>query len=163
MRRALALAEQGLREGELPIGSVVVLDDAVVAEAFWRGDPERGVLGHPELLALLEADRSIGRRRREATLYTTLEPCLMCMGAAMSFFLGIVVYALASPTDGAARVAAQWAPAAGHPEPSGRRSYGLPKIVAGVGREESAALVRSYLRGGPSGPIAAFAGTLVNA
>ena len=51
----------------------------------------------------MQADASIEWcARREAVLYTTLEPCLLCMGAAMSFFLGRIVYALAAPADGAA-------------------------------------------------------------
>jgi tRNA(adenine34) deaminase len=159
MAGALALACRGLAEGGLPIGALLAVDEKVVAEAYWSGDPERGLLRHPGLVVLTEADRLIRRRRGEATLYTTLEPCLMCMGAAMAFFLGRLVYALDSPTDGAARVAADWAPAAGHPR-AGVRPYGVPDVVGGVRADEASRLVREYLASGATGPQAEFAATL---
>jgi len=70
------------------------------SEGTCKGDQEAGVLRHPELVVLLEADLRVASRRRDAILYTTLEPCPMCMGAAMAFFVGTVVYALDSPLDG---------------------------------------------------------------
>jgi tRNA(adenine34) deaminase len=160
MARALALARRGLVEGELPIGALLAVDEVVVAEAYWSGDPDRGLLRHPELVVLTEADRLVGRRRREATLYTTLEPCLMCMGAATTFFLGRLVYALGSPTDGATRVTVEWAPPAGHPR-EGPRPYGLPDVAGGICTDEARGLVREYLASGISGPQAEFAATLV--
>jgi tRNA(adenine34) deaminase len=103
MRLALDLAARGIRAGYMPIGAVLVARGEVVAEAFWRGRDAGGLLGHPESRVLTAADQFMDfQARREATLYTTLEPCLMCMGTAMSFFLGRVVYALGSvaPTRG---------------------------------------------------------------
>src|SRR5919204_6671813 len=134
MDRALALARCALDEGEAPIGTVVVLDGEIVAEAYWRG-LQAGRLGHPELVALLDADAALRKRDGEAALYTTLEPCLMCMGAAMSAFLDTIVYAVDSPLDGAARVATEWAPPAGHPRPGERAAYRVPHVVGGGGRE----------------------------
>jgi tRNA(adenine34) deaminase len=67
-------------------------------------------LGHAELVALEEADKqqlSFDERGR-ARLFTNLEPCLMCMGAAMSFFLGEIVYGLESPGDGAVELVRGW-------------------------------------------------------
>ena len=88
MREALAEARQGLAVDEFPVGAVVVLDDTVVARAHWEGARQRRLLDHAEMLALMEAERSgkVARRRerRDATLYTTLEPCALCMAAAMS-------------------------------------------------------------------------------
>jgi len=163
MERALTLARRGLDEGELPIGSLVALDGEVVAEAYWRGEQDRGVLRHPELVALLDADELIGSRRRDALLYTTLEPCLMCMGTAMSFFLGTIVYALDAPPDGATAVCEVWSPPGGHPQPGTPGSYRIPDVVAGVGREEAEALVREYLASEASGPFARWAAGLVRA
>jgi tRNA(adenine34) deaminase len=161
MERALALATRGLEEGELPIGAVVAVDGEVIAEAYWRGGTEPGWLRHPELVALLAADEVAGRDRRRAVLCTTLEPCLMCMGAAMSFFLAKVVYALPSPTDGAASVAAQWAPGRGHPLAGSAAPYRVPEVLGGIGRERSAALVRAFLDRGAAGPLADWARSLV--
>ncbi len=66
---------------------MIFLDDIVVSENYTREYAERRLLVHAELNALMDADRmqySIGQRRR-MQLFTNLEPCLMCMGAAMSF------------------------------------------------------------------------------
>ncbi len=155
MTRALVQAERGLAEGAMPIGAVLVHQGVILAEAYWRG-AERGLLDHPEHVVLMRADASISfAARGEATLYTTLEPCLMCMGAAMSFFLGRIVYALAAPADGATNVAEQWHPILGHPTRQG--PYALPRITRGVGEAEARALVISWLDTGVTGAEADFA------
>jgi len=67
----------------MPIGAVLACDGEVLAEAYWRGIGH-GRLTHPEHVVLLAANASVqpGQRSR-CTLYTTFEPCLMCMGTAM--------------------------------------------------------------------------------
>ena len=129
MNHALAQARQAREQGVMPIGAVLAHRGEILAAAYWKG-VARGLLDHPEHAVLMDADASTSfAARREAALYTTLEPCLMCMGTAMSFFLGRVVYALAAPADGAANVAEQWRPAQGHP--TGPGPYALPKIEGG--------------------------------
>src|SRR5689334_2753191 len=110
MREALRMASLGLERGELPIGAVVVLDGRVIAAAHTTEAAERRLLVHAELLALEAADRlqPFPGRRRDAQLFVTLEPCLMCLGAAMSFFLGAIHYALESPGDGAVALVREW-------------------------------------------------------
>jgi deoxycytidylate deaminase len=66
----------------------------VVASAHTQERRQRRLLVHAELLALDEADRVPGLKRPESVLYTTVEPCLMCMGAAMTTMVGSVAYAL---------------------------------------------------------------------
>src|SRR5207302_6506226 len=103
-------AERSLDEGAMPIGAVLACDGEVLAEAHWRG-VAHGLLNHPEHVVLVAADeRMRPGQRRQCTLYTTLEPCLMCMGTAMSFGVARIVYAMAAPADGAADVAEQWTP-----------------------------------------------------
>jgi tRNA(adenine34) deaminase len=162
MRRALELAARGLEHGEQPIAALVVVGDEVVAESFWRGDAERGLLGHPELVALLEADRLVGRRQRDAVLYTTLEPCLMCMGASMAFFVCTIVYALASPLDGAASVASTWAPSDGHPDGRAPASYALPDVVGGVCAADARRLLEDYVARPGSTPVAEWTRMLLD-
>jgi tRNA(adenine34) deaminase len=159
MERALAQASRGLEEGAMPIGAVLALEGEILAEAYWRG-VSRGLLSHPEHALLMQADASMSFKvRRQATLYTTLEPCLMCMGTAMSFLLGRIVYAMAAPADGAANVAERWRPELGHP--SGDGPYSLPVIEGGVGEAEARALVVAWLESGVTGAEANFArGTL---
>jgi tRNA(adenine34) deaminase len=136
MDAALEQAALGLAAGEVPIGAVAVADGEIVAQAFWRFGA--GLLAHPELLVMQEANR------RGLSLYTTLEPCLLCMAAAMFSFCERVVYALESPSDGGATIGAVWDPGAGSVRP-----YNFPRVVSGVGRDESAALVREFLRRNP--------------
>jgi tRNA(adenine34) deaminase len=155
MGLALEQARCGLEAGAMPIGAVLTRDGEVIAEAHWRGS-RAGLLAHPELVVLMQADGSIEwRARREAVLYTTLEPCLLCMGAAMSFFLGRLVYAMAAPADGAAAVPTEWRPRLGHPTGSG--SYSLPDVVGGVCETEARALVVGWLETGVTGAEAEFA------
>jgi tRNA(adenine34) deaminase len=85
MKETLAIAEDGLAFGEFPIAAILVLGDEIVARASTAEECEGRTFVHAEY----------------AVLYTNLEPCLMCMGAAMSFFLGEIYYGLESPGAGA--------------------------------------------------------------
>ena len=102
MNKTVDLAEEALAKGEMPISACVFFDDRIVAEAHTTEKADGRLLVHAELKVLLEADilkYSIEDRKR-LQLYTTLEPCLMCYGAAMSFFLGEIHYSLKAPDDG---------------------------------------------------------------
>lgn len=114
MRAALLVAAEGLAKGELPIGAVVVVDNTVIAAAHTMERTARRLLVHADFLALDAADRlqPFPGRRRDATLFVTLEPCLMCLGAAMSFGVGAISYALESPSDGAVALVQSWQRAA---------------------------------------------------
>ena len=103
MNITIDLAEEALAKGEMPISACVFFEDQVVAKAHTSEKSDGRLLVHAELKALLEADilkYSIGDRKK-LQLYTTLEPCLMCYGAALSFFLGEIYYSLKAPEDGA--------------------------------------------------------------
>ncbi len=102
MRVALAEARAGLAAGEVPVGAVVVLDDVIIGQAhnapIALGDPT----AHAEVLALREAARKAGNYRLpRATLYATLEPCVMCCGAAMHARVARIVYGALDPKAGA--------------------------------------------------------------
>jgi tRNA(adenine34) deaminase len=148
MGAALEQAALGLEAGEIPIGSVVASGDEVLARAYWRADD--GLLSHPELVALQEANR------RDVTLVTTLEPCLLCMAAAMFQFADRVVYGLESPTDGGTRIGDVWHPAAGTVAP-----YRLPEVEGGVRRDEAQELVREFVDRFPESAFRRWAETLL--
>lgn len=152
MREALGLAERGLNEGEMPVGAVVVLDDAIVSSGYWRFSRD-GLLDHAEMLALrrAEKDARILGRRPDVTLYTTLEPCLLCMGAAMSFMLARIVFALEAAYDGAGNVTNVWQPKLGYP-PEGFRLFSNPDVLGGICRDEALALMRAYVERNPDNP-----------
>jgi tRNA(adenine34) deaminase len=157
MRETLALAEGALARGELPIAALVVLDDRIIASATTCETAERRLLVHAELLALEAADRlqPFPGRRRDCQLYTNLEPCMMCLGAAMSFMLGEITYALESPSDGAVALAQSWERAdESFPE------YRVPTITGGMLRRESIQLFQRYVDQHTSGPAWAWAKSL---
>src|ERR1700739_4708475 len=93
MQQALELARDAQERGEVPVGAVVVLDQKVIgrgASAPIRGnDPT----AHAEVLALRDAAKSIGNYRLEgATLYCTIEPCVMCAGALVAARIARLVF-----------------------------------------------------------------------
>jgi len=158
MRQTLTLAAAALELGEFPIAAIVVLDDRIIARATASEQRERRFLGHAELVALEEADR-LGLsldNRRDAKLFTNLEPCLMCLGAAMSFFLGEIYYGLESPGDGAVSLIEAWVR-----KEDDMPGYQLPRITGGLLREESIRLFERYVSQRPPGPMRDWAETLI--
>jgi tRNA(adenine34) deaminase len=82
MRQALALAEDCARAGEVPVGAVVVLDGAIAGSAGNASIALSDPTAHAEILAIRQAAANVGNYRLGgATLYCTLEPCVMCAGA----------------------------------------------------------------------------------
>lgn len=101
MRLALEEAEAATRKGNWPIGCVIVLDGQVIAKAHNLVYSSESRLAHAELIALEAAQPQIFRRLREATLYTTYEPCPMCLGACLNARLKKVVYGVDLNDSGA--------------------------------------------------------------
>jgi tRNA(adenine34) deaminase len=102
MRAAIEQARLGLDAGEVPIGAVLVIEDQVVARAFNQPIGAIDPTAHAEILVLRQAARAIGNYRlTTATVYVTLEPCLMCVGALVHARVGEVVYGAAEPKTGA--------------------------------------------------------------
>jgi tRNA(adenine34) deaminase len=130
MAEAIAEARRGEEEGEFPVGAVAVLDDAMVARDHDRiqlaGDPT----AHAVLLTLQATARKLGPRRLpEITIFTTHEPCAMCVGALVESRVRGLVYALANTESGAAGGAVQLA-----------RDESLPhqvSVVSGVRESEA--------------------------
>ena len=102
MRRALALAEESAREGEVPVGCVVTLDGRVVGCGRNRRETNKTALAHAELEAISEACRTLGGWRLwQCTLYVTLEPCPMCAGAILNAQIPRVVFGARDEKSGA--------------------------------------------------------------
>ena len=85
LRAAVEEAEQGLREGGIPIGSVLVHRDQIIGRGHNRRVQRGSVVLHGEMDALENARRQPASVYREATLYTTLSPCAMCSGAILLY------------------------------------------------------------------------------
>ncbi len=102
MRLALAEAEKAAACGETPVGAVLVVDDEIVAVAHNMRESWQDPTAHAELMVLREASTRLGRwRLSDATLYVTLEPCLMCAGAMVLARLGRLVYGCRDQKAGA--------------------------------------------------------------
>lgn len=101
MRRALALAREAAREGEVPVGAVIVKDGKVIAEGRNRRETGKNALCHAELEAIGQACRLLGGWRLwQCELFVTLEPCPMCAGAIINARIPRVVYGARDPKAG---------------------------------------------------------------
>ncbi|PYQ51914.1 MAG: tRNA adenosine(34) deaminase TadA [Acidobacteria bacterium] len=104
MRQALAQAQEALRAGEVPIGAVLVADGRVIAEGFNQPIRARDPTAHAEIVALRRAAQSLGNYRLPGTtLYVTVEPCLMCVGALVHARVGTLVYGADEAKGGGVR------------------------------------------------------------
>ena len=93
MRRALELAQRAARDGEVPVGALLILEDEIIGEGWNRPIEGHDPTAHAEILALRAgAQRLRNYRLERTTLYATLEPCAMCMGAAMNARVSRVVF-----------------------------------------------------------------------
>jgi tRNA(adenine34) deaminase len=103
MQRAIALAGEAGRLGEVPVGAVAVQGERIIGEGYNRREMDRNPLAHAELIALQKASASLGAwRLTDVTLYVTLEPCAMCAGAMIQGRLTRLVYGADDPKMGAA-------------------------------------------------------------
>lgn len=101
MARCVELSRIAIHKGEYPFGTVIARDGRILAEAINRTVRERDVTRHAEVLALSQAQKTIGREAlRHFTLYTNIEPCAMCSYCIREAWIGRVVFALASPVMG---------------------------------------------------------------
>jgi tRNA(adenine34) deaminase len=138
MRVALEQAALGQAAGEVPIGAVVVIDGTVVGRAFNQPIGTSDPTAHAEVLALREAARAARNYRLPgASLYVTVEPCLMCVGAIVHARVGTVVYGVADPKGGAVRSIL---------DPNGLPLNHRFEAVAGVLADECRALLQGFFR-----------------
>ena len=104
MREALALAREADEADEVPVGAVVVHDGRVVGRGANRQIRDADPTAHAEIVALRQAAREIGDHRlRDATVYSTLEPCAMCAGALVTARIARLVFGSRDLRFGAVR------------------------------------------------------------
>ncbi|MCY3634881.1 MAG: nucleoside deaminase [bacterium] len=137
MELALAEAQRAAECGEVPIGAVVAIDGEVVAARHNERESANDPTAHAEVLALRDAAAVRGTSRLDgAVLVSTLEPCPMCAGAAVMARVARVVFAAEDPKAGACGTLYNLGA-----DPRLNHNF---EVVAGVGREESAALLRDF-------------------
>lgn len=102
MRRAIALAQQAEEEGEVPVGALIVKDNQCIAEGFNLPIKNSDPTAHAEIMAMRQASQRLNNYRLvETTLYVTLEPCVMCMGAIQHARIQRVVFGATDKKRGA--------------------------------------------------------------
>ena len=139
MDLALDEARKAAAAGEVPVGAVVVLDGRVVGAGFNRPISSHDPTAHAEIVAMREAALALQNYRLTgATLYVTVEPCMMCVGAMVHARIGLVVFGATEPRAGAL-VSAQ-------------RAHELPwlnhrmAVEGGVREEECRALMQTFFQ-----------------
>ena len=139
MDLALKAAENAGKCGEVPIGCVIVLNNAVIASAGNRTLTDRDPTAHAEMLAIRQATAAVGSERLvDCDLYVTLEPCTMCAGAISFARIRRLYYGAADPKGGAVEHGAR---VFERPQCLHR-----PEVYAGIGEAEAAEMLRAFFR-----------------
>lgn len=113
MRHAIRLAQRAQEQGEVPVGAVMVLDDRCLAEGWNQPIQANDPTAHAEIVAMRNAGRQLQNYRLiDTTLYVTLEPCVMCMGAIAHARVKRLVFGAFDPKRGAVCHALQLSDAA---------------------------------------------------
>ena len=140
MQAALRQARAAAAREEVPVGSVVVLDGKIVGRGYNLRETSHDPTSHAEIRAIRQATKKLGDWRLDgATLYVTLEPCLMCMGAIKNARVSRLVFGASDPKQGASALASRSRAAKdGNDKPL--------EVVSGVLGEEAAEELRAFFR-----------------
>jgi tRNA(adenine34) deaminase len=138
MQAALTQARLAAAAGEVPVGAVIVESGRIIARGYNRPVRTSDPTGHAEVVAIRRACRKkTNYRLAGCSLYVTIEPCAMCLGALIQARVARVVYGAADPKAGAVESVLKF--------PFERVNY-RPEIRAGVLQEDCAALIRDFFK-----------------
>lgn len=144
MQLALKEAQKAFDEGEVPIGAVIVMQEKIIARAYNQVEKLNDSTAHAEIIALTSAFNFLGSKYLpEATLYVTIEPCLMCAGALYWSKIGKIIYAADDEKNGYKKYLT--------PTSSQRREEKNPfhpktEIENGICKDECAELIRTFFK-----------------
>lgn len=137
MRIALALARQAQDNGEVPVGAVIVRNGVIVGRGYNCSITAADPTAHAEVMAMRDAGSSLANYRLlDCTLYVTLEPCVMCIGAIFHARIKRLVYAAADPKTGACGSVINL--------PSETRLNHHMEVTAGVMASEAGLLLKQF-------------------
>jgi len=136
MRLALQQAKQAFEEDEVPVGAIIVLNNRIIAKGYNQVEKLTDSTAHAEIIALTAAFNFLGSKYLpEATLYVTLEPCLMCSGALYWSKIGRVVYGADDVKNGYKKTTGSHSPY--HPK---------TEVVNGILKEDCALLMKDFFK-----------------
>ena len=136
MRLALKEAEKAYTDGEVPVGAIVVMNERIIAKGYNQVEKLTDSTAHAEIIALTAAFNFLGSKYLpEATLYVTIQPCLMCSGALYWSKIGKVIYGAEDVKNGYKRVAGNQSPF--HPKTI---------ITGGLLQDECAQLIKGFFK-----------------
>jgi tRNA(adenine34) deaminase len=136
MRQALIQAQKAFEEDEVPIGAVVVINDKIIARGYNQVEKLQDPTAHAEIIALTSAFNYLGSKYLpDATIYITIEPCLMCAGAMYWSKIGRIVYGASDEKNGYLHTTKENSPF--HPK---------TELIKGVLQEECAELIKTFFK-----------------
>ena len=136
MQQALREAQKAFEAGEVPVGAIVVMNDKIIARAYNQVELLNDSTAHSEIMALTTAFNYLGSKYLpDATLYVTVEPCLMCCGALYWSKTGRIVYGADDDKNGYKKIAGDKNPF--HPK---------TEIVSGIYKDECAQLMKDFFK-----------------
>jgi tRNA(adenine34) deaminase len=142
MGEALAEARQAASRGAPAVGAIAVMNEAMVARGANRVAESKDPTAHAVIAALREASRKLGTTHLpDVTIFTTHEPCPMCVGALLESDVAALVFAVPNPVDGAAGTVLQLAQ---HPGLARRL-----RVVSGIRRDEAEELMPDFVAVSP--------------
>jgi HAD superfamily hydrolase (TIGR01509 family) len=143
MQEAIGVARDAMDHGEAPIGCVLARGNGtVIARGYNELNTSQNKTAHAEIVTFAKAAGKVPADARDLVLVSTLEPCVMCLGAAMEAAVNTILYALPAPADGGtARVRPPQSP-----------ESQMPRILGHIMEKESRDLFKEFLRRGPSNP-----------
>lgn len=138
MDQAIELAKEAAKEGEVPVGAVVVIDGRIVGSGRNRRETDKNALAHAEIEAINEACKTLGGWRLwQCDMYVTLEPCPMCTGAIINSRIKRLVYGASDSKAGSCgSVVNLFSLPYNH----------KPEVISGLKQEECAALLSDFFK-----------------
>jgi HAD superfamily hydrolase (TIGR01509 family) len=147
MQHALKAASDGMSDGEVPIGCCLARGDgSIIATGYNRLNKTQNKTAHAEIITFANSAGKVPTDARDLILISTLEPCVMCTGAAMEAAVDTIIYALRAPSDaGTARV-----------KPPQSPESQMPRIVGDVLAEQSLDLLKKWYKKNKGTPQSAY-------
>jgi HAD superfamily hydrolase (TIGR01509 family) len=144
MTEALAMASQGMDAGEVPIGCIIARGDGtIIARGHNELNASQNKTAHAEMVTFARAAGKVPTDARDLILVSTLEPCVMCLGASMEAAVDTILFGLSAPTDGGRK----------RVRPPVSPESQMPRILGGVLCGESRRLLEQFLNRKPTNPV----------